>query len=58
MTDIERLRSDLINDSYGAFFGGVFGGAMIEASDIENASPEELIRIAKNKGVNLRKYEI
>lgn len=32
--DIEKLREDLKNDSLGAFFGGGFGGALIEASDL------------------------
>ena len=25
--DVDKLRKDLINESYGAFFGGGFGGA-------------------------------
>ena len=56
--DIEQLRDDLLNDSYGAVFAGGFGGAIFDAVDIKNASPEKLIQIAKNKGVDLRKYEI
>ena len=45
--DIERLRDDMESDSLGAFFGGGFGGAFIEASDIRNASDDELIEMAK-----------
>ena len=56
--DIEELREDLLNESYGAFFGGGFGGALMESFDIRNASAEELIQIAKNKGIDLRRYEI
>ena len=56
--DIEELRKDLLNESYGAFFGGGFGGALMESFDIRNASAEELIQIAKNKGIDLRRYEI
>lgn len=56
--DIEELREDLLNESYGAFFGGGFGGALMESFDIRNASAEELIHIAKNKGIDLRRYEI
>ena len=35
--DFDRLRSDLADDSYGAFYGGGFGGALMEAFDIESA---------------------
>lgn len=56
--DIDELRKDLINDSYGAFFGGGFGGALIESFDLQNASDEEIIRIAQNKGVDLSNYEV
>ena len=54
--DIEELRRDLINDSRGAFYGGGFGGAMYESFEIERATPEELIRIAQRKGINLLQY--
>ena len=43
--DIESLRNDLKNDSLGAFYGGGFGGALIESFQIEKATPEELIKI-------------
>lgn len=56
--DVVRLQRDMKNDAMGAFFGGGFGGAMIEASDIERASPEELVEMAQRKGIDLRKYSI
>lgn len=56
--DVEELRKDLLNDNYGAFFGGGFGGAMYESFEIERASPEQLVRIAEQKGVNLLQYEV
>lgn len=56
--NVEKLRKDLMNDSYGTFFGGGFGGALMESFDINNASAEELIRIAQRKGIDLRKYEV
>ena len=55
--DIDALREDLMNDSYGAFFGGGFGGALMESFDIDRASPEELIAIAQRNGVDLSDYE-
>ena len=41
--DIEKLRKDMREDCLGAFFGGRFGGALIEAGDIDRASDEELV---------------
>lgn len=55
--DIDELRRDMLNDSYGAFYGGGFGGALIEAFDVENASPKELVKLAQRKGIDLRKYQ-
>ena len=55
--DADRLRKDLANDSYAGAF--TFAPAMImEAFDIENASNEELLKIAQSKGVDLSKYEV
>ena len=54
--DIEEFRKDLLEDCYGAYFGGGFGGALIAASEIESAKPEELIEIAERRGIDLRKY--
>ena len=56
--DIEELREDLKQDSYGAFFGGGYGGAMMEAIDIDQASPRELVELALERGFDLRKYEV
>lgn len=54
--DIRRLREDLCSEDLGAYFGGGFGGALMEAFDIDNATPEELVRIAQDKGVDLQNY--
>ena len=56
--DVDALRRDLINDDCGAFFGGGFGGALIEAADISKASDEEVVKIAQAKGIDLRRYEV
>lgn len=56
--DIDALREDMKNECYGAFFGGGFGGALIESFDIEDASPEELVQMAQRQGINLNKYRI
>lgn len=54
--DIDALRDDLLQDCYGEYFAGGFGGVLVEATDIEKASPQELIKIAENKGIDLTKY--
>ena len=56
--DIEELREDLKQDSYGAFFGGGYGGAMMEAIDIDRASPRKLVELALERGIDLSKYEV
>ena len=55
--DIEKLRENLKQECYGAYFGGGFGGALMESFDIEKASPEELIAIAQRNGFDLSDYE-
>ena len=57
MIDYEKLRQDLADECYGAFFGGGFGGALMEAFDIERCSDEELLRYAEEQGVDLSRYE-
>lgn len=56
--DIEELREDLKQECYGAFFGGGFGGALMESFDVERATPEELIKKAQDYRLDLRKYEV
>ena len=56
--DVDALREDMINDCLGAFFIGGFGGGLINASEIEEASDEELVKIAKREGINLLKYKV
>ena len=52
--DIERLRRDLI-DYFGTAMS-MFPVAMMELSQVENASPEKLIEIARKNGFYLRDY--
>ena len=43
---------------YGAFFGGGFGGALMESFELERALPEELVEEAKRKGIDLRRFQV
>ena len=56
--DVESLRRDLLADSYGAFYGGGFGGAMMDSFEIERATPQQLADIAQRKGIDVRQYII
>lgn len=56
--DIERLRQDMLNDCYGAFYGGGFGGAMFSSFEIERAGGQELVDLAQRMGYNLLEYII
>ena len=53
--DFERLRRDLI-DYYGTAATNGFPMAIIEINNIENASNEQLIKIAIQIGLDLDKY--
>ena len=54
--DYEKLRNDLI-DYYGTASYNEFPMAIIELSNVENASYEELINIAIKNNFNLNNYK-
>lgn len=56
--NIERLRKELMDEAAGAFFAGGFGGALFESLDIDRATPEELVEMAQNRGIDLRRYQV
>lgn len=53
--DVERLRNDLI-DYYGTAMTNGYGAAMGDIQRIENASDQEVIRIAIELNFDLHKY--
>ena len=54
--DVEKLRRGLM-DYYGTAMTGGQWPAIADLSEVENASPEKLIRIAERDRIDLRKYE-
>lgn len=56
--DVERLKEDLRSEDLGACFGAGFGGVLMEEFDINNAIPEELVQLAQERGVDLRRYVV
>lgn len=55
--DFERLRQDLM-DYYGTAMTGGFPMAVIDLSNVEKATDEELIELANQAGINAGKYVI
>ena len=47
--DLDALREALERECWGAFYGGGFGGAMVQATEVKEASPEELIALATDR---------
>lgn len=54
--DISRLRSDL-EDYYGSAAFSGFPAALIELSQVESASPQELVELSQRAGLDLNDYE-
>ena len=57
MIDTEALRNDLMDEGLGAYFGGGFGGGLMEALEVEDLGEKELIQSAHRQGVDLTQYE-
>jgi len=54
--DIDKLRESLKEESYGAFFGGGFGGALMESFEIDKMSDEEILDYAQKHSMSLEDY--
>ncbi len=54
--DIDRLRNDLMSENLAGYFGAGLGGMLIEAIDIQKMEPEDLVQLAQNQGIDLRRY--
>ena len=56
--DLDALREALEWECCGAFYGGGFGGAMVQATEVKETSPEKLIALAEEMGLDLSRFEI
>ena len=56
--DIDKLRKDLESYYMSGFVVTGFGAAFMEASDVKNASDDELVEMTQKAGFDLRKYII
>lgn len=57
LIDVKKLRNDMKNNALSAYFGGGIGPALIDVSAVERASDDEVIKIAKQCGVDLSRYK-
>lgn len=58
MIDVDKLREDLKKEYLGAYFGGGFEAALIEALEIDNISDEDVINMANRYGCNIHMYQV
>ncbi len=56
--DITRLRRDLREECMGAFFGGGFGGAALEAEDVDRMPSDRVVAMAQRYGLRLEDYAV
>ena len=56
--DIDKIRNDMRDECFGAYFDGGFGAALIESFDVDKATPEKIVEMAQNKGIDLRLYQL
>ena len=54
--DIDRLRKDLEDYYMSGFVVTGFGATFMEATDVKNASDDEIIEMAQKASFELRKY--
>lgn len=54
---IDELKKILIDELEPAYFVGGHGGAILEVEEIKNATPEELVEIARRHGYNVKLVE-
>lgn len=55
--DIDRLRRDM-KDYYGTAMVNASPMAMMDLSKVERASDEQIVKMAQEQGVDLKKYVI
>ena len=52
--DVDQLRNDMRDECMGA----AFGGALVEAMDIDRATDEQVVEMAQRKGIDIKNYQV
>lgn len=58
MIDYDALREALKDECFAAGFGGGIGPALLDALDVDDMSPDELVRAARTWGINIDRFTI
>ena len=58
MIDTDALREALRDECFAAGFGGGIGPALLDALDVDDMSPDELIRAAQLWGLDIDRFTI
>lgn len=56
LLDVEKLRHDLVQDSWGAYYGAGIGPEAMSALRLERASAQELVEEANRRKLDLKPY--
>lgn len=56
--DIERLRNDMRDDGFGMAFGAGLDFMIYGALELDSMSDSEILRVAKQNGINIERYRI
>lgn len=54
--NVDKLRKDMQEECYGAYFVGGYGGALMNSFDVERANPDRLVEMAQRQGINRNNY--
>lgn len=57
MIDYDALREALKDECFAACFGGGIGPALLDALDVDDMSPDELVRTARKWGLDINRFD-
>lgn len=58
MIDYDALREELRDECFAAYYGGGIGPALLDALNVDDMDPEELVKTAQLWGVDISRFTI
>ena len=58
MIDYEALRQELRDECFAAYYGGGIGPALMDALNVDDMGPEELVKTAQLWSVDISRFTI
>ena len=58
MIDYDALREELRDECFAAYYGGGIGPALMDALNVDDMTPEELVKTAQLRGVDINRFII